>query len=169
MANDRVNNLSPLVGEGGSGAQRRGRMRGNEQGKTKRQLLAPDTVLRSRDLRRKATDPERRLFRALREAFPAARFRLQVPFGPYHADFCSHGAKLIVEVDGDTHATTEKSDAARTRFLNTEGYHVIRFTNADVMQNAEGVIEVVRTHLPSPLVGEGGLAERGRMRGSKGA
>jgi very-short-patch-repair endonuclease len=123
---------------------------GNEDGLTKRQLLAPDIVLRSRALRRNASEPERRLFRARREAFPAARFRFQVPFGPYHADFCSHAAKLIVEVDGDTHATTADHDAARTRFLNSEGYRVIRFANNDVMQSLGGVIETVR----------------GRMRGS---
>ena len=158
-------NPSPLVGEGGSGAQHRGRVRGNAQGLTKRQLLAPGTVLRSRTLRRNASDPERRLFRALREAFPTARSRFQVPFGPYHADFCSHGAKLIIEVDGDTHASTEASDAARIRFLNGEGYSVIRFSNADVMQNIEGVIASVSAHLPSPLVGEGGAKRR--MRGSK--
>ena len=157
---------SPLVGEGGSGAKRRGRVRGNEDGLTKRQLLAPDTVLRSRARRRNASEPERRLFRALREAFPTARFRFQAPFGPYHADFCSHGAKLIIELDGDTHATTVDYDAARTRFLNNEGYRVIRFTNNDIMQTLEGVIETIAPHLPSPLVGEGGLAKRGRMRGS---
>ena len=156
------------MGEGrGPRAKRVGRVRGNEDGLTKRQLLAPDTVLRSRALRQNASEPERRLFRALREAFPAARFRFQVPFGPYHADFCSHGAKLIIELDGDTHATTADYDAARTRFLNSEGYRVIRFANGDVMQTLGGVIETVAAHLPSPLVGEGGLAKRGRMRGSK--
>ena len=158
---------SPLVGEGrGPRAQRVGRVRGNAQGLTKRQLLPPDTVIRSRALRHDATEPERRFWRALREAFPTSRFRFQVPFGPYHADFCSHGARLVVEVDGDTHAGTETQDANRTRFLNDEGYSVIRFTNTDIMQNLEGVIATVATYLSSPLM-EGGPAKRGRTRGSE--
>jgi len=121
-------------------------------------------------LRKARTTPEERLWRALHEAFPSARFRFQAPFGraplgPYFADFCSHGAKLIVEVDGDTHAKTIEYDAERTRFLESEGYRVIRFTNPDVMRNLEGVLTVIATYLPSPLVGEGGAKRR--MRGSR--
>ena len=87
------------------------------------------------------------MFRALREAFPDAKWRFQVPFGPYHADFCSHGARLVIEVDGATHIGEETADAARTRFLESEGYRVIRFWNNDVMTNVEGVIRTVATHL----------------------
>jgi len=90
----------------------------------------------------------------------------QAPLGLYFGDFCSHGAKLIVEVDGDSHASTLEYDAERTRFLESEGYRVIRFTNADVMRNLERVLTAIMAHLPSPPVGEGG-AQR-RMRGSEG-
>lgn len=156
---------SPLVGEGGArAAQRRGRVRGNADGVTKRQLLPADAIAQARRLRVGSTEPERRLWRALREACPAARFRRQVPLGRYFVDFCSHAARLIIEVDGDTHAATSGHDAERTRFLNNEGYLVMRFTNADVMQMLDGVITTIVTALPSPLVGEGG-AQR-RMRGS---
>jgi len=80
---------------------------------------------RARELRQQMSEPELKLWRALREAFPDARFRRQAPFGRYHADFCSHGRKLVIEVDGDTHADREKQDAARTRFLEHQGYRVI--------------------------------------------
>ena len=63
-----------------------------------------------------------------------------MPFGPYFADFCSHGLKLIVEVDGGQHAETTERDGARTRFLEAEGYRVIRFWNNDVLGNIDGVI-----------------------------
>nr|WP_256731243.1 DUF559 domain-containing protein [Sphingomonas sp. dw_22] len=85
-------------------AQRRGRVRGNEAGLTKRQLLPATTLFRSRALRREAGPPERKLRAALRSSLPGAKFRWQVPMGPYHADFCSHAARLIVEVDDETHA-----------------------------------------------------------------
>ncbi len=152
---------SPLVGEGGSDAQRRGRVRGNEDGLTKRQRLPSTTTSRTRDLRINTSEPERRLWRALRDAFPDLKFRRQVPLGPYFVDFCSHAARLVIEVDGDTHVGAETYDAARTAFLHGEGYKVIRFTNAEVMQTIEGVI----ASLPSPLVGEGGAEHR--MRGSE--
>ena len=135
---------SPLVGEGrGPRPQAVGRVRGNANGLTKRKQLPPLTVTTSRKLRKETGEPERRLWRALREAFPDTRFRRQVPFGPYHADFCAHALHLIVEVDGDDHATRINRDAARTRFLNTEGYDVIRFANADVMEAIDGVVQAI--------------------------
>ena len=154
---------SPLVGEEGAHAKR-GKVRGNADGLTKRQLLPALTVIRSRALRKNTGDPERAVWHRLREAFPAAKFRRQVPFGPYHADFCSHGAKLIIEVDDATHALKPEADANRTSFLNTEGYRVIRFWNNEVMGNIEGVVTVIAANVPSTLVGKGGAKRR--MRGS---
>jgi very-short-patch-repair endonuclease len=130
----------------------------------KRHALRPGTVDRARKLRRNATDAESILWFALRDKLPMARFRRQVPFGSYFADFASHGAKLIVEVDGGQHKPDR--DAARTRFLEGEGYKVIRFWNNDVLRNLDGVLQTIAAALPSPLVGEGG-AQR-RMRGSFG-
>lgn len=123
------------------------------------------TVPRARQLRRDATDAERALWLALRENFPAARFRRQVPIGPYFADFLSHSARLIIEVDGGQHNERIAYDNARTRFLNAEGYRVIRFWNCDVLGSIEAVIDRIATHLPSPLVGEGGAKRR--MRGAR--
>jgi len=144
MAPHSSNPPSPLVGEGrGPRPQAVGRVRGNAQGLTKRQLLPATTVTRSRELRQNAGEPERRLWRALRESLPTMKFRRQVPIGPYHADFCSHAARLIVEIDGDDHAVKSESDAARTRFLKHEGYDVIRFANADVMTNLDGVVAAI--------------------------
>lgn len=101
----------------------------------------------------------------LREAFPHAKFRQQVPMGTYFADFCSYGAKLIVEVDGGQHAENAAYDAQRTRFLEDEGYKVLRFWNNDVLENMGGVIATIAPHIPSPLAGEDG--PKGRMRGSR--
>jgi very-short-patch-repair endonuclease len=145
---------SPLVGEGrGPRAKRVGRVRGNADGLTKRQLLPATTVSRSRELRRNAGPVERALRSALRRSLPGAKFRWQVPFGPYHADFCSHAAKLIVEVDDATHVDRRDHDEARTRFLNTEGYRVLRFWNNDVMGNVEGVVAKIAADLPLELRG----------------
>ncbi len=128
-------------------------MRGNADGLTKRQLLPALTPFRSRDLRRNATEPEKHMRRALRSAFPEAKFRFQVPLGPYHADFCSHAARLVIEIDGATHAHSATSDKARTRFIEAEGYRVLRFWNNDVMTNIDGVIAAIADHLPHTLKG----------------
>ncbi|ATY33421.1 endonuclease domain-containing protein [Sphingomonas psychrotolerans] len=124
-------------------------MRGNAAGLTKRQLLPATTPTRSRALRRDAGPVER----LLKAALPAAKFRHQVPFGPYHADFCSHAAKLIVEVDDAMHANRRDHDAMRTAFLKAEGYRLLRFWNNDVMTNIEGVLAEIATNLPPELRG----------------
>ena len=72
-------------------------------------------IERARHLRKNMTAPERRLWRALRERLGDANWRKQVPLGPYFADFCSHRAKLIIELDGGQHAEAADYDAARTR------------------------------------------------------
>lgn len=95
------------------------------------------------------TDAERILWRTLREARPDWHWRKQVPIGPYFADFLSHSAKLIVEVDGGQHATAVGNDAVRTRFLESHGFKVLRFWNNDVLGNVDGVLESIVDSLPS--------------------
>ena len=114
------------------------------------------TVTRARDLRRNPTDAEKRLWLALRQTLPAAKFRRQVPVTPYFADFLSFAARLIVELDGGQHADAEAQvyDARRTAFLTRKGYKVLRFWNTDVMQNLHGVLETIAQNLPLPP-GEG--------------
>lgn len=100
-------------------------------------------VERARRLRREATVFERKLWVALRERLPHLRFRRQVPIGPCIADFASHRARVIIELDGEGHAFREGADAARTQFLESEGYRVLRFWNAEVVENLDGVIDTI--------------------------
>ena len=57
-------------------------------------------------------------------------------------DFYCHEHRLVIEIDGDTHGEEEvqRKDRIRTRFLESQGLRVIRFTNPDVMNNIEGVM-----------------------------
>lgn len=89
--------------------------------------------------------------------------------GPYFADFVSHRDKLVIELDGSHHAARHIYDADRTRFLEGEGYRVLRFWNRDISENLDGVIRAIEaaiTNSPSPLVGEGGPKDRLRGRPS---
>src|SRR5712671_975707 len=74
------------------------------------------------------------------------QFRRQVPMGAYIADFTCHAAKLVVEIDGETHdfQSRVQHDQIRDRWLAARGYDVLRFTNKDVLSNLEGVVTVIR-------------------------
>ena len=94
---------------------------------------------RARSLRRDATDAERELWQRLRNhQLAGAKFRRQVPVGHYIADFLCADARLIVEVDGGQHS--DAADAARTAWLEAQGFRVIHFWNNDVLSNPEGVL-----------------------------
>ena len=97
--------------------------------------------------------PEAKLWNALRDIRPLGfHFRRQVPLGRYYADFACHGSRLIVEVDGETHASdaAQKYDAVRDAFLRGEGYQVLRVSNFEVMRNIEGVMTLVLDLLQQP-------------------
>ena len=102
---------------------------------------------RSRDLRRNATDAERKLWKHLRQKqLDGIHFRRQVPIGPYFADFLSHQHKLIIELDGGQHGSPDQIDydEERRAHLNNQGFKVLRFWNNDVMSNLEGVLTSIR-------------------------
>ena len=103
-------------------------------------------VARARRLRKEMTDAERALWRMLRESFGKQHFRRQVPIRHFIADFASHRAKLVIEVDGGQH--NEVVDAARTGVIQDEGYRVIRFWNNEVLGNPDGVWTVIDAALP---------------------
>ncbi|MGJ3649625.1 endonuclease domain-containing protein [Sphingomonas sp. GlSt437] len=98
----------------------------------------------ARNNRKALTEPETRLWLALRaKRFEKVKFRRQKVVGPYIVDFASRGPMLVVEVDGDSHADQERYDDERTRYLELQGYRVIRFTNREVMENLEGVLTAI--------------------------
>jgi len=109
---------------------------------------------RARELRNNATPTERMLWRELSARKVAGlRFNRQVPIGPYVCDFVARSAKLIIEVDGGQHGWQADEDATRTRYLEAQGYRVIRFWNSDVLERLEGVVAEIAeaiAALPSP-------------------
>jgi very-short-patch-repair endonuclease len=101
------------------------------------------------------TEAEKKLWWHLRHHLAAegTHFRRQVRLGPYIADFVSHRAGLVVEVDGGQHGENVIADAQRTRFLEGEGYRVLRFWNNDVLRNIDGVLMIIQhaiTTTPTP-------------------
>jgi very-short-patch-repair endonuclease len=114
-------------------------------------------------LRREMTEAEQRIWHRLRSRQAEGyRFRRQVPFGRFTADFVCHEAKLIVEIEGGQHDPCSGQETHRTRFLESQGYRVLRFWNNEVLENPDGVQTVIARDLrrspppkPSPIEGEG--------------
>jgi very-short-patch-repair endonuclease len=103
---------------------------------------------RARILRREMTEAEKRLWRMLRSRQTEGyRFRRHVPIGGFIADFVCHAARLIVEIDGGQHDLISEEETTRTRFLESEGYRVLRFWNNEVLENPEGVRSVIAENL----------------------
>ena len=102
----------------------------------------------ARRLRRDMTDAERKIWALLRQPpFLEHRFRRQIPFDRYVADFASHSLRLIVEIDGSQHLEADAAEIARTRYLKSRGYRLLRFWNRDVLLNTEGMAETILRNL----------------------
>ena len=102
--------------------------------------------LRARELRWNMTDGERKLWSLLRrKRLSGHRFRRQATLGPYIADFFCPKARLVVELDGETHATDAQifHDDIRTRWLQAHGCRIIRFWNRDVFQRPDEVVDAI--------------------------
>ncbi|MEX0803671.1 MAG: endonuclease domain-containing protein [Candidatus Binatia bacterium] len=119
---------------------------------------------RARQLRRNQTDAEQALWARLRDRqLCGAKFRRQHPIGPFVADFCCPQRKVVVELDGGQHAEEITADQKRSRFLEAQGFRVLRFWNHDVLRNTEAVLERIAEAVsdphPRPLPGRARVKE----------
>ena len=70
--------------------------------------------------------------------------------GRYIVDFACIGKRLVVELDGGQHAN-DPADAARTRWIEANGYRVLRFWNNDALVQQQVVLAVIFEALDVPL------------------
>ncbi|HEV7271753.1 endonuclease domain-containing protein [Pseudoxanthomonas sp.] len=104
--------------------------------------LPTHTLDHAKQLRRRMTDAERRLWQYLRAGrLEGLKFRRQHPVPPYIVDFCCVEARLVVELDGSQHSPA--ADAARTRYLQSQGWRVVRFWDNDVLREVEAVVTAI--------------------------
>lgn len=109
-------------------------------------------LCRARRMRRKPTPAEAVMWSHLRaRRLGGHKFRRQHPIDPYIVDFYCAQAGLVVEIDGDIHARQAEYDRARTAWLEKKGLRVIRFTNTQVEQNLNGVLEDILAQVESLL------------------
>ena len=114
-----------------------------------RRRIPPITTARARLLRSNMTDVERRLWGAMRGKQLGCRFRRQHPIGAYIVDFACVERKLVIELDGGQHQNQKTYDDTRSRYLNQQGWQVVRFWNNEVLNNLDGVLEVIMGKLES--------------------
>src|SRR3954463_1430165 len=101
---------------------------------------------RAKQLRQTMTRAETLLWRYLKaNRLDGLGFRRQTPIRNYIADFICMSAKLVIELDGESHDFEErqKADQNRDAFFVGEGFQVLRFTNDQVTSNLEGVVEMI--------------------------
>ncbi len=99
-------------------------------------------------------DAERRFWNLVRNrSIDGLKFVRQYPIGPFIVDFACRERMLVVELDGSQHAGSE-DDERRTRFINAEGFSVLRFWNTEVTRELGSVHEFMLAVLagdrPSP-------------------
>ena len=108
--------------------------------------LAP----RARSLRKSMTKEERRLWYDFLKTLPMTVHRQRI-IGNYIVDFHIASAKLVIELDGAQHFTSDgmEYDAQRDAYLTGLGLTVLRFSNRDIRQNFRSVCQEILHHLPA--------------------
>lgn len=120
-------------------------------------LLVEERVRVRRDLRIDQTPTEHLLWQKIRgRQLLGLKFRRQHPIGSYVADFFCPEKKLVIEVDGDVHyfELQQAKDVARTKYIQSQGYTVIRFTTNDIRNNMNGVMDKILLTLTLSPKGE---------------
>ena len=106
-----------------------------------------NNIEKCRKLRKDQTDAEHKLWSILRNRqLSGVKFRRQFPIGRYILDFYSPKYKLGIEADGGQHYEDKgkKQDALRTTGLAKHGVEIIRFSDSDILNNIDGVYEIIQ-------------------------
>ena len=113
---------------------------------TKLHRISPAILQRTRDFRHPLTPTENIVWQAVRRRQLGFKIRRQHPIDRFVADFYCAEARLVIEIDGYSHALSDQADydAARTRWLEEREYKVIRFTAQQVEEDLAGVVDGIR-------------------------
>lgn len=109
-------------------------------------------MIKAKELRKKPTDAERVLWKHLRlRQIGGYKFRRQQPIGQYIVDFVCLEKRLIIELDGGYHAEQIAYDSKRDRWLEKQGFCILRFWDNQVLKETESVKEVIYRALSGQL------------------
>ena len=118
--------------------------------------ISGELLHRAKEMRKKPTEGEAILWQKLKAKKLDSKFRRQHPIDSYIVDFACLSKKLIIEVDGEIHLQQKEKDGERELQLNQKlGYRVLRFTNQEVLEDINEVINKIENTLNSLSIGEG--------------
>ena len=101
-------------------------------------------ISRARRLRNRSTDAERLLWSKLRDRrMMDCKFRRQFPVSRYVVDFVCWEHSLIIELDGGHHQAQQDYDRARTEWLQSRGFVVLRYWDNVVLTELDSVLESI--------------------------
>jgi len=110
----------------------------------------------AKELRNNQTLAEKKLWKHLRRnQINGMYFRRQHPYGIYILDFYCFRANLAIEIDGPIHLFKQSYDNERDDYLRNTGTKVLRFTNEDIYNRIEWVIEQIKSFSPLGETGKG--------------
>src|SRR5262245_27838736 len=113
---------------------------------------SPEMTQRAKSMRKEKTPAEALLWEHLRaKRLRGSKWRQQYPIGGYIPDFYCPESRLVIELDGAQHnePDAEAYDAIRTRAFGTTGIRVIRFSNAEVMNDTDRVLKAIASQIRS--------------------
>ncbi len=107
--------------------------------------VIPAILQLARDHRHPLTPAEAKIWSRVRNRGLGFKIRRQHPIWRFIADFYCAEAKLVIEIDGDSHAEPDQEDydKARTQWLEERGYKVIRLMNEDVHKRLEDALNEI--------------------------
>ncbi len=108
---------------------------------------SPEIFQKANELRNNMTEAEKMLWERLRKKQLGVRFKAQHPIERFIVDFYCHQSKLVVELDGEIHKFQKEYDLGREAELVKYEIKVIRFTNDEVIQNIDKVIDKIKMNL----------------------
>ena len=136
-----------------------------QSGLITQQRITPEKQALAKQLRKNMTPAERALWQRLRaNRLDGWHFRRQQIIAGFIVDFYCHQASLVVEIDGPIHESQQEADAEREAILRERGLRIVRFSNREVMNRMNTVLQAIREALgeeptPQPPPETGGGAE----------
>jgi len=125
-------------------------------------LIVRGSKIKARVLRRRQTESENILWKALRNRkLNGLKFRRQVALGRYIVDFICVEEKIIIEVDGSSHIGRDVYDNNRDRFFRSHGLKTLRFTNIQIKESLDLVLEKISREI-SARTSNPSLSQNGR-------
>ena len=104
-------------------------------------LMRSTKILRAKKLRKNMSETEKKFWYRINNNQLGVKFRRQQPIGPYFVDFICFSLKLVIELDGEQRSETFEYDNQRTKYIESQGYRLIRIPNSWLV--GDGIDDVI--------------------------